>query len=276
MGINANIQFHRILMPRLIPLWQYRGFVFNMVWREFQGRYLHSLLGSLWSILNPLAMIIVYTVIFSKIMRARLPGVDDTMGFSLFLCAGLLPWGFFSELLTRCQSIFIEHASMLKKVSFPRIILPVMLLLSTAVNFVIIFSIFLLFLLISGRFPGWAMLAFLPLLLIQQVFAIGFGMILGTINVFFRDVGHFVGIVLQFWFWFTPIIYPVSILPERARSLISLNPMTQFVTTFQEIILYGHWPPWADFKFHFIATIAALTVGFFVFRKLSGEVVDEL
>jgi len=247
-----------------------------MVWREFKGRNLHSLLGSLWSVLNPLAMIIVYTVIFSKIMSAKLPGINDTMGYSMFLCAGLLPWGFFFELLIRCQSVLIEQANLIKKVNFPRITLPVILLSSTAINFLIIFGIFLAFLVLSGRLFGWAILAFLPLLMIQQAFAIGFGMILGTVNVFFRDVGHLVGIVLQFWFWFTPIIYPVTILPERARNLINLNPMTQFVFAYQQIILHDEWPIWMNFKFHIAGSIAALAFGFFVFRKLSDEVVDEL
>ena len=162
---------------RLMALWRYRGFVFNMIVREFRVRYLHSLFGSIWSILNPLAMIVVYTIIFSKIMRARLAGVDDTMAFGVFLCAGLLTWGFFSEVLNRCQFIFIEQTNLLKKVRFPRITLPVILLLSSALNFSIIFGIFLIFLILTGRFPGWSILGFFPLLLIQQGFALGFGIL---------------------------------------------------------------------------------------------------
>jgi len=276
MAINVTVQFWRPLALRLLALWRYKGFVFTMVWREFWGRYLGSLFGSIWSVLNPMAMIFIYTVIFSKIMRARLPGVDDTMGYGIFLCAGLLTWGFFSELLGRCPNIFVEQANLLKKVNFPRITLPVILLSSSAVNFAIIFTIFISFLLISGRFPGWAILAFLPLLLIQQAFALGIGMLLGTLNVFFRDVGQFLGIVLQFWFWLTPIVYPVTILPERARSVIELNPMTQLVAAYQQIILHGCWPHWAQFRFHAIGALTVLTVGFLVFRRLSGEVVDEL
>jgi len=276
MAINATIQFWKPLVPRLLALWRYKGFVFTMVWREFWGRYLGSLLGSIWSILNPMAMIFIYTVIFSKIMRARLSGVEDTMAYGMFLCAGLLTWGFFSELLGRCPNIFIEQANLLKKVSFPRITLPVILLFSSAVNFVIIFGIFLLFLIITGRFPGWAILAFLPLLLIQQTFAVGLGMLLGTLNVFFRDVGQFVSIVLQFWFWLTPIVYPVTILPERIRSVIELNPMTRLVASYQQIILHGHWPHWAQLQFHTIGALITLILGFIVFHKLSGEIVDEL
>ncbi|UCF93862.1 MAG: ABC transporter permease [Desulfobacterales bacterium] len=263
--------------PNLVSaLWRYRGFVFSMVVREFRGRYLGSLLGSLWSILNPLSMIFIYTVIFSKMMRARLAAPGDTLAYGVFICAGLLAWGYFSELLSRCQSIFIEQANLLKKVNFPRITLPVILLISSTVNFGIIFGIFLVFLLLSGRFPGWSILGFLPLLLIQQSFSLGLGILLGTLNVFFRDIGHFIGIVLQFWFWLTPIIYPVAILPERVRDLIVLNPMTQLVTSYQGIILYGQWPSWEKLPFHIMGAVGALVAGLWVFRRLSGDIVDEL
>lgn len=274
--IVGAFRFYRPLLARTRALWQYKGFVSGMVGREFRIRYLNSLFGSIWSILNPLAMIIVYTVIFSKIMQARLAGDNDTMAYGIFLCAGLLPWGFFSELLARSPNIFIEQANLLKKINFPRITLPVILFLSTAINFVIIFGIFLLFLLISGRFPGTSIVACVPLLLIQQIFALGLGMVLGTINVFFRDVGQFIGIVLQFWFWLTPIIYPVTILPERIRNIIELNPMTRVVAAYQEIVLHGHLPQWSLFRFHIIGALAALIVGFIVFRKLSADIVDEL
>lgn len=272
----VSIQFWKPLLPRFSALWRYRGFVFTMVWREFWGRYLNSLLGSIWSILNPMAMIFIYTVIFSKIMRAKLPGIDDTMGYGIFLCSGLLTWGFFSELLGRCPNIFIEQANLLKKVSFPRITLPVILFFSTAVNFAIIFGIFIIFLIVTGRFPGWAIVAFLPLLMIQQAFVLGFGMLLGALNVFFRDVGQLLGIVLQFWFWLTPIVYPVTILPERARNLIELNPMTQFVTAYQQIILHNQLPHWTQIRMHTIGAVIFLIGGFYVFRRLSGDIVDEL
>jgi lipopolysaccharide transport system permease protein len=113
MGINVTVQFWGPLALRLLALWRYKGFVFAMVWREFWGRYLGSLLGSIWSVLNPMAMIFIYTVIFSKIMRARLTEVDDTMGYGMFLCAGLLTWDFFSELLGRCPGIFIGQVNKL-------------------------------------------------------------------------------------------------------------------------------------------------------------------
>lgn len=276
MELKDNNKFKRTFIIRFFALWQYKGFVLDMVLREFRGRYLNSLLGSIWSILNPMAMVFVYTVIFSKIMRARIAGINDTLAFGLFICAGLLSWGFFSELLGRCPNIFIDQANLLKKVSFPRITLPVILLLSTTINFTIIFIIFLIFLILTGRFPGWVIISFIPLLSIQQAFALGLGMLLGTLNVFFRDVGHFLNIVLQFWFWLTPIVYPMSILPERIYSILELNPMTHLVVAYQNIILLGKWPNWTQFRFHIIVAFVTLIIGFLVFKKLSIDIIDEL
>lgn len=261
---------------RLIALYQYRGFVFSMVAREFRSRYMGSLLGSIWSILNPLAMIFIYTVIFSRVMRAKLPGIDDSMAYGLFVCAGLLPWLFFVELLSRFPHIFIEQAALLKKVSFPRITLPVIALCSATINFLIIFSLFLVFLLVTGRFPGWAVLGYIPLLIIQQMFVVGFGVMLGSMNVFFRDIGQFINVIIQFWFWFTPIVYALTMVPEKAQKILPFNPMTSLVQAYQGIILYGAWPDLMHFKWHLLGAVIALVGGFFVFHRLADEMVDEL
>lgn len=263
-------------MERLQALWQYRGFVISMVAREFRSRYLGSLLGSIWSVLNPLAMIFIYTVIFSRIMRAKLPGIDDSMAYGMYICAGLLPWTYFIESLCRFPNIFVDQASLIKKVNFPRITLPVIAICSSTINFLIIFSVFLLFLAGTGRFPGWVILGFIPLLILQQVFVVGLGILLGSVNVFFRDVGQFLNIILQFWFWFTPIVYPITILPERVRTLVQLNPLVALITAYQNIIIYHQWPQWSSFRLHLLGVILALWCGFMVFSRLSGEMVDEL
>lgn len=257
-------------------LWHYRGFVFGSVQREFQTRYRNSLLGALWTIINPLAMIIVYTVIFSRLMQARLPGVDNDLGYGIYLCAGLLTWGLFAEIIGRAQAVFLEHATLLKKLSFPRICLPVVVVLNALLNFAIIFSLFLGFLVITGNFPGWIVIAILPVLLIQVVFAVALGIILGVLNVFFRDVGQLTGIVLQFWFWFTPIIYPPSILPESAAGLLKWNPMVPLIQSYQGIFVQGVFPQWGAL---WPMALVSLLLCFFavsLFRKRSGEMVDEL
>ncbi|WP_460028945.1 ABC transporter permease, partial [Methyloparacoccus murrellii] len=159
-------------------LWAYRGFIAGNVRREFQAKYRNSLLGSLWSLIQPLSMIVVYTVIFASVMRAKLPGVDSTFAYSIYLCAGTLTWGLFAEITARGQSVFIENANLIKKLNFPRLCLPTVVVLSAGLNFAIIFGIFTIFLWLTGNFPGWPFLAVLPLLAVETAFAIGVGVTL--------------------------------------------------------------------------------------------------
>lgn len=257
-------------------LWAYRGFVFGSVGREFQSKYRNSILGVAWTILNPLAMVTVYTVIFSSVMQAKLPGMDDTFSYSIYLCAGIFTWGLFAEITGRGQNVFLENANLLKKLSFPRLCLPVIVVFNALLNFGIIFGLFLLFLLLTGRLPGWALLGLIPVLIIQIAFAAGLGVILGVLNVFFRDVGQFFGIVLQFWFWFTPIVYPITIIPENFRSLLMLNPMMPLIGAYQTILVNGRWPDWQSLLPAALLGLLFCTLAIYLFRKRSGEMVDEL
>lgn len=257
-------------------IWRYRGFISGSVKREFQSKYRNSLLGAAWTIFNPLAMIVVYTTIFSQVMGNRLPGTSSQYGYSIYLCAGLLTWGLFAEITGRSQSVFLENANLLKKLQFPRICLPMIIVLNALVNFSIIFGLFTAFLLISGSFPGWVYLALFPVLAVQILFAIGLGMVLAVLNVFFRDVGQFFTILLQFWFWFTPIVYPVTALPSEVRALISFNPMAGVISSYQSILLLGKLPDWSALIPAIVAALACCVMGMKLFRKRSGEMVDEL
>ena len=143
-------------------VWRYRGFIAGSVRREFQARYRNSLLGAAWTILNPLAMIVVYTVIFSQVMGNRLQGNSGHFAYSIYLCAGVLTWGLFAEITMRGQNVFIENANLIKKLQFPRICLPIIVVLNSFVNFAIIFGLFTVFLAFSGAFPGWTFFALLP------------------------------------------------------------------------------------------------------------------
>ena len=265
-----------MLLSLYRSLRSYRGFILGSVKREFQARYRNSLFGALWTVLNPLSMIVVYTVIFSQIMRARLPGVDDGLAYSVYLCAGLLTWGLFAEITSRSQSMFLENANLLKKISFPRICLPVIVLINSGINFAIIIALFLGFLLVTGRWPGMVLLALLPLVALQMMFCAGLGMVLGVLNVFFRDVGQLFAICLQFWFWLTPIVYPITILPEWVQRLLQLNPLTNLFSSYQNLFLYGQWPVWSSLLPIFVTGIVFCLIGLRLFRQRVGEMVDEL
>lgn len=260
----------------LLAIWNYRAFIAGNVKREFQSKYRSSMLGAAWTVINPLAMIIVYTIIFSQIMRARLPGVDGTFAYSIYLCAGILTWGLFAEIVGRAQTVFLDNANLLKKLSFPRLCLPVTVVANALLNFAIIFGLFSLFLIVTDNFPGWVYLALIPVLLIQIAFAIGLGVSIGVLNVFFRDIGQFFGIFLQFWFWLTPIVYPITILPESIRPLMNLNPMAAIIAAYQTILVNRQWPEWSGLLPAIILAVVLCALALRLFRKHAGEMVDEL
>lgn len=265
------------MIPKMLsPLWTYRGFILGSVKREFQSKYRNSLLGAAWTVLNPMAMILVYTVIFSRMMRAKMPGSSGPYSYSLYLCAGLLPWGLFTEIVSRAISVFFDNANMIKKLNFPKLCLPMILIGSALLNFGIIFGVFTGFLLLSGNFPGLPYLGILPLLLVLILFSIGLGVIFGVLNVFFRDVGQMFSIVLQFWFWLTPIVYSPAILPEQLHKLLQLNPLFGLMTGFQSIIVSGHWPDWPTLWPVTVLSLLLCLGGLVLFRRHAGEMVDEL
>ena len=154
-------------------------------------------------------------------MRARLPGVGDIYGYGIFLCSGVFAWGLFVEIVQRGAGMFIEHGNLLKKASFPKSSLPVIVVLSALVNFAVAFGIFMVFLVVTGRFPGWVALAAIPIVALLVAFATGLATFLGTLNVYSRDVGQAVTILMQFWFWLTPIVYPIAAVPEFVRDCAS-------------------------------------------------------
>jgi len=254
----------------------YRGFILGSVKREFQAKYRNAMLGAAWTILNPLAMILVYTLIFSEVMHSRLPGGTSKFAYSIYLCAGILTWGLFAEITARSQTMFLENANLIKKISFPRICLPIIVVCSASINFLIIFSLFTAFLVLSGSFPGWVFIATIPILLLQILLAIGLGIVLGVLNVFFRDIGQFFSIFIQFWFWFTPIVYPSSVLPDGVHFLLAWNPMAPIIGAYQEILVYGRNPDWYSLIIPAILTLLLCILGLRLFRKRAGEMVDEL
>ena len=265
------------MLNMLYALWAYRGFILGTVKREFQIKYRNSLLGAAWNIINPLAMIVVYTVIFSQLMRSRLSGIDNGFyGYSIYLCAGTLTWGLFAEIIGRAQNTFIEHANLLKKLSFPRLCLPVVVVVNALINFSITMVLFTAFLLLTHNFPGLVYLSIVTLLLVLISFAIGLGITLGVLNVFFRDVGQFFSIFIQFWFWFTPIIYPISTLPDVLQKLMVYNPMSVIISAFQTVLVYRLWPQWDTLLYPILLAVLFCVLGLFLFRRHVGEMVDEL
>lgn len=226
---------------RAFPLACAWDFWREAVRREFAQRHRGALLGRAWAVLQPTAMIAIYTLVFAQAMHARLPQASATAGiwsYSIFLCAGLLPWNLFAETLTRAHSGFFDQAQFLRKTPMP-LVLPAFVGLGVAIgNFTLVVAPFLLFLLFAGLWPGWALLWAVPALLLQLVLAFALGLALGVVAVFFRDASQLTALALQFGFWFTPVVYPLAVLPAWAQEwVLRLNPMAPTVVWYQTILL---------------------------------------
>jgi lipopolysaccharide transport system permease protein len=256
-------------------LWRYRGFVTATVVREFQLRYRGSALGFIWNLIQPIGTVFIFTVVFAQIMQARLPGVNDVYGYGVYLCSGMFVWGMFGEIVQRGLNMFIDFGNMLKKSSFPRSSVPLIIVLSALLNFCLTFGIFLAFLAIIGRFPGAIAFAALPVIAVFLMFAVGLAVFLGTLNVFLRDIGQAVVIILQFWFWLTPIVYPEKALPDFAHDWLKLNPAAPLIAAMHDIFVDARMPDWSTLVLPIGCAAAALALAALTFRAYSGEGLDE-
>lgn len=230
----------------LAVVWQWRGFVLGAAVRELRARYARSMFGWVWLIVPPTVLIAIYTLVFSRMARGA--GLPDggRYAYSIALCAGLLTWQWFSELLSRVVGLFTNNAALLKKTLTPWYALLAVDLLVSLASLAIQMGLFALLLAALGRWPGWDALLFLPLLATQALFAVGLGLGLAVVQVFMRDIGLLVPVVLQIWFWLTPIVYPLGAIPAPYRHWLQANPITALVQGYQAVVLRDplplNWP----------------------------------
>jgi len=266
-------------LDRFRAIWRYRAFVVGSVSREIRLRYLGSVMGFFWVIAQPFALVAVYMLVFTKVLGARLDAPDleaSSFAYGAYLVAGLLPWMYFSETVTRNVTLFIDNATYLKNLAFPRSTLPIISLLTTSFGFALLYLVFLCLLSATWKLPGPRMLQVIPLLVVQQALAVAFGIILGAANVFFRDVGQFTAVVLQYWFWLTPIVYPVTIIPEVFRSALRFNPLFPLIDAHHRIVMGNELIDWQPVAPIAVASILLLLVAILLFRRLAPSIVDEL
>lgn len=257
-------------------LWRYRHFVYSSIRNELISRFARSKLGGLWMIINPLSQVAIYALILSNVLAAKLPGIENKYAYSIYLMAGLLAWSLFSEIISRCLNLFIEQGNLMKKMSFPRITLPTIVVGSCILNNFLLFVAMLAIFALLGHEFNVAMLWLLPLSIIVIMLALGIGLILGVMNVFLRDIGLLIPIILQVWFWFTPIVYPENIIPESYRHLLSYNPMYPITNAYQQILVYNTQPDLDSLLMIIVISCALILFSLFLFRRASPEMVDVL
>lgn len=256
--------------------WLYRFFILTSIKTEFRTRFARSRLGGFWMILNPLAQVFLFAFVLSAVMSAKLPGINNRYAYAIYLMAGTLGWSLFVEIVNKCVMVFVDNANILKKLVFPKIALPFIVTGSALVNNVLLFLAILIIFGMLGHWPGVAII-WLPILMLLTIAgAVGVGLTLGVFNVFIRDIGHMVPVLLQFLFWFTPIAYMVNIIPQQYRGYLVLNPLIPMITAYQDVLLYNRAPNWVDLSEVSVVAILLLAFALFVFRKANSELVDQL
>lgn len=258
--------------------WAWRGFILASALRELQARHARSLMGWIWLLLPPLVLIAIYALVFSRLMRGG--GLPDhgPYTYSLYLCAGMLPWQWFSEVLTRSAGLFVQHAQVIKKTAVPWGALLAVEVLVATFGFAIQLGLLALFVAFAGVLPdARALLAWLPVLALQGLLAVALGLSLSVFNVFFRDVGMALPVVLQVWFWLTPLVYPMAALPEALQQLVLLNPATALAQSAQAAFVPGM--PAASLPALLViafASMALLWAGIRMAQRNLAQVRDEL
>jgi len=254
--------------------WMYRLFIWRSAISDLRYRYAGSAMGVFWNVLIPLMQILIFAVVFSQIMEVRLPRAGGTNAFAIYLCSGLLPWFGFSECVTRGTQSFLENASYLKKLPIPEQVFVAQNAVGATLSLGVSMSLLLILTIILRGELTWAWLVVPTVILLFQSFGFGLGLMLGSLNVFFRDIGQGLGTVLQMWMWLTPIVYVKEMLPALFQTLLVFNPAFPFIDSLQGIIVHGLWPGRWHWGLMTLWALMSPLAGYMILRKLKPEIRD--
>ena len=254
----------------LKAVWQYRELLYFLVWRDVKVRYKQTAVGVLWVILQPLLTMVIFTVIFSYLVRIP----SDGFPYPLFVLAALLPWNYFSQSLARGGGGLVNNANLISKVYFPRLIIPLSSVVTPAVDFLLSFVILIGLMAWYGVAPTWGVLAVPLFLLLALMTALAFALLLSPIHVKYRDVGHVIPFLTQFWMFASPVIYPVDLIPEKWRLLYSLNPMVGVIEGFRWALLGDQTPNFSVMAVSAVVVLVLLTAGVVCFRRAERTFAD--
>ena len=251
-------------------IYNYRELLKTNIKKEIRGKYKGSWLGILWTFLNPLLMLAVYAFVFPYILRVN---VDN---YTIFMIVALIPWNFFTTAIQSGTGSVVANGNILKKVYFPREIIPISITTSQSVNFLITCIIMAVFIIFSGVGFSAHVLLFPLLVLIQYILILGLTFILSALTVFVRDIDHFVSVILMLGFYATPIVYQGEMLPKKFQIFLKLNPMAQLVEAYRSILYYHRMPDMTMLIIWGLGSVALLVVGYLIFKKLEKSFVEEL
>lgn len=264
------------MLALLRSAWAYRYFILSSIRNDLVTQFVRSKLGGLWMIINPLVMVAIYAFVLSAVLSAKFPGIDNRYAYAIYLTAGILGWNLFNDMITRCLNLFIQNGNLMKKMVLPKISLPLIATGTALVNNLLLFAAIIGIFALLGHPPSWQMLWVPVITLVLVTFSLGIGLIVGVINVFIRDLGQLVPILLQFLFWFTPIVYPASIIPEHMRQYLLLNPMYPIVSAYHDVLAFRQAPDPGHLLIVGVSGVVLMLLGLVMVRRASAEMVDVL
>jgi lipopolysaccharide transport system permease protein len=258
-------------------LWTNKNLIGQLTKREIASRYQGSYLGLLWSIVTPLLMLVVYTFVFSEIFKAKWsPESDSKIEFALMIFCGLLTFNIFSEVITKAPSIIISNSNYVKKVVFPLEILPIVVLGSSLIHALISIVILVITLILFLGVVNWTLI-FLPIVLLPLIlFTVGIGWILASVGVFFRDIAQVIGVGVQALLLLSPIMYPMTLVPDYLKNLYLINPISYAVEDMRRIMIWGLSPNWSFLFIGFVISSFIFICGHLWFNKTKAGFADVL
>ena len=248
--------------------------ILELTKRDFIERYSGSTLGFVWSFIYPLITIVIYMVIFGNLMGARLPGMSSIWGYGIYLIAGLVPWTAFANTVTRSSTVFLDKKHIITKIRMDLPTLPLFIVLSETITFVVTLVIFILILLLTGFSLSPYFLLIPVVYVIQQLFGFALGFFLAMLVVFLRDLKEVVAIGFQIWFWFTPIVYVFEILPQFAKQILLWNPMLSVISAYHDIFVFRTIPSFFYLSIVLLLSILLIVADLAIFKKLERDIRD--
>jgi lipopolysaccharide transport system permease protein len=276
-GTDASNQPTVLIQPSrglfnldLAAVWEFRELLYFLVWRDVKVRYKQTIIGGAWAILQPLLTMVVFTVIFGHF--AKIP--SDGLPYSIFTYTALLPWNYFSQAITRGGASLVGDSKLLQKIYFPRLVIPLAAVTAPLIDFLVSFLVLLAMMLWFGIALRWTVLALPLFLLLALITALAVGLWLSPLNVRYRDIGHTIPFLTQFWLFASPVAYPLSLVPEKWRLLYGLNPMVGVIEGFRWAVLGQEGPAFGVMAVSAIVVLALLLTGTVFFRRMERTFAD--
>lgn len=255
------------MLSKIKELYDFRELLKNLVIKELKLRYKRSVLGFLWTMINPLMMMIILAIVFSNLMKF------DIKNFSIFLLCGLLPWNYFSHSIRVSTMSLISNANLINKVYLPKAVFPLSIIFSNMVNMILsLIPLFILMLFMGIKIHPTIIL--IPILLLNlMLFTAGISLLLSCLNVFFRDFTHMIEIIITAWFYLTPIIYPIEVIPMKYKMLFKFNPLIYIIDGFREVIYSGKIPEFSFLINSVIVSLSSFAIGYWYFYRNEKEII---